>query len=260
MLVRPPREAAWRASSPVWRRLGRPTSGRRQPSRLDQGAAGCGECQVPDRTAPGPWSRRRRQPTAPRGSAYRPGALQSGKQPATAEAIRAQGADPDRAHWDHIAAMKAVPGRASLRHDDHPLAPAAATSGAAGRRGSYAPSPSPCSVNLPWTGLFPEYKDQRSGGFQPLRFVRQNSVVVLGVLTRKPPYLESMDDLQSLISAAPSSSTWISRRCPRSAASHPGSREASSRWTTSGPSFAWRLRRPSRSGRPVSRDRDLRHA
>jgi 5-methyltetrahydropteroyltriglutamate--homocysteine methyltransferase len=51
-------------------------------------------------------------------------------------------------------------------------------------------------------GFFLEYDDERSGGFEPLRFVPPGKMVVLGLVTTKRPELESSDDLKRRIDAA----------------------------------------------------------
>jgi 5-methyltetrahydropteroyltriglutamate--homocysteine methyltransferase len=51
-------------------------------------------------------------------------------------------------------------------------------------------------------GFFLEYDDERSGGFEPLRFVPQGKMVVLGLVTTKRPQLESKDDLKRRIDEA----------------------------------------------------------
>jgi 5-methyltetrahydropteroyltriglutamate--homocysteine methyltransferase len=51
-------------------------------------------------------------------------------------------------------------------------------------------------------GLFLEYDDERSGTFEPLRFVPDDQVVVLGLVTTKTPALESKDDLKRRIDEA----------------------------------------------------------
>ncbi|MGH3267396.1 MAG: 5-methyltetrahydropteroyltriglutamate--homocysteine S-methyltransferase [Trebonia sp.] len=51
-------------------------------------------------------------------------------------------------------------------------------------------------------GFFLEYDDERSGGFEPLRFVPPGKQVVLGLVTTKRPELESMDDLKRRIDEA----------------------------------------------------------
>ena len=51
-------------------------------------------------------------------------------------------------------------------------------------------------------GFFLEYDDERSGGFEPLRFVPRGKQVVLGLVTTKRPELESKDALKRRIDAA----------------------------------------------------------
>jgi 5-methyltetrahydropteroyltriglutamate--homocysteine methyltransferase len=51
-------------------------------------------------------------------------------------------------------------------------------------------------------GFFLEYDDARSGGFEPLRFVPKNKLVVLGLVTTKRPELESKDLLKRRIEEA----------------------------------------------------------
>lgn len=50
--------------------------------------------------------------------------------------------------------------------------------------------------------LLLEYDDERSGGFAPLRFVPDDKVVVLGLLTTKAPELESEDELRARVREA----------------------------------------------------------
>ena len=47
-----------------------------------------------------------------------------------------------------------------------------------------------------------EYDDQRSGGFEPLKHVPEDRVVVLGLVTSKKPALESEEELKGRISEA----------------------------------------------------------
>src|SRR5882724_10698388 len=56
--------------------------------------------------------------------------------------------------------------------------------------------------NLNVDGFFLEYDDERSGGFEPLRFVPKGKMVVLGLVTTKRPELESKDDLKRRIDEA----------------------------------------------------------
>jgi 5-methyltetrahydropteroyltriglutamate--homocysteine methyltransferase len=51
-------------------------------------------------------------------------------------------------------------------------------------------------------GFFLEYDDARSGGFEPLRFVPQEKLVVLGLVTTKRGELESKDELKRRIDEA----------------------------------------------------------
>jgi 5-methyltetrahydropteroyltriglutamate--homocysteine methyltransferase len=51
-------------------------------------------------------------------------------------------------------------------------------------------------------GFFLEYDDERSGGFEPLRFVPEGKQVVLGLVTTKRGQLESKDDLKRRIDQA----------------------------------------------------------
>jgi 5-methyltetrahydropteroyltriglutamate--homocysteine methyltransferase len=51
-------------------------------------------------------------------------------------------------------------------------------------------------------GFFLEFDDERSGGFEPLRFVPPGKQVVLGLVTTKRPELESKDDLKRRIDEA----------------------------------------------------------
>jgi 5-methyltetrahydropteroyltriglutamate--homocysteine methyltransferase len=51
-------------------------------------------------------------------------------------------------------------------------------------------------------GFFMEWDDERSGGFEPLRFVPKDKVVVLGLVTTKRGALESKDELKRRIEEA----------------------------------------------------------
>ena len=51
-------------------------------------------------------------------------------------------------------------------------------------------------------GFFLEYDDARSGGFEPLRFVPEGKLVVLGLVTTKRGELESKDELKRRIEEA----------------------------------------------------------
>lgn len=51
-------------------------------------------------------------------------------------------------------------------------------------------------------GFFLEYDDERSGGFEPLRFVPKDKIVVLGLVTTKRGELESKDALKTRLDEA----------------------------------------------------------
>ena len=51
-------------------------------------------------------------------------------------------------------------------------------------------------------GFFMEWDDARSGGFEPLRFVPKDKVVVLGLVTTKRGELEARDQLKRRIEEA----------------------------------------------------------
>jgi 5-methyltetrahydropteroyltriglutamate--homocysteine methyltransferase len=51
-------------------------------------------------------------------------------------------------------------------------------------------------------GFFLEYDDERSGGFEPLRFMPMDKLVVLGLVSSKRPELERGDDLKRRIEQA----------------------------------------------------------
>ena len=51
-------------------------------------------------------------------------------------------------------------------------------------------------------GFFLEFDDERSGGFEPLRYIPKGKKVVLGLVSSKLPQLESKDQLKRRIDAA----------------------------------------------------------
>ncbi len=51
-------------------------------------------------------------------------------------------------------------------------------------------------------GFFMEFDDARSGGFEPLRFVPKDKIVVLGLVSSKRAALESKDELKRRVDAA----------------------------------------------------------
>jgi 5-methyltetrahydropteroyltriglutamate--homocysteine methyltransferase len=68
--------------------------------------------------------------------------------------------------------------------------------------GSYEPIAEKAFSQLNVDRFLLEYDTQRAGGFEPLRFVPRNKMVVLGLISSKEPELESLDQLQRRIDEA----------------------------------------------------------
>ncbi len=68
--------------------------------------------------------------------------------------------------------------------------------------GSYEPIAEKAFSQLNVDRFLLEYDTERAGGFEPLRFVPRNKMVVLGVISSKEPELESLDQLQRRIDEA----------------------------------------------------------
>jgi 5-methyltetrahydropteroyltriglutamate--homocysteine methyltransferase len=122
--------------------------------------------------------------------------------PRQREHIGRLGEDPERLHLGYVDAMNRVvadrpPGitvavhlcRGNLR--SHWMA-----------EGSYEFVAEALFGGLQVDGFFLEYDDERSGGFEPLRFVPPGKVVVLGLVTTKRGVLESKADLRRRIDEA----------------------------------------------------------
>ena len=69
-------------------------------------------------------------------------------------------------------------------------------------KGGYEPVAEQLFGTVPVDRFLLEYDDERSGGFEPLRFVRPGATVVLGLVSSKTPVLESQDDLRRRIDEA----------------------------------------------------------
>jgi methionine synthase II (cobalamin-independent) len=69
-------------------------------------------------------------------------------------------------------------------------------------KGGYEPVAEQLFGTVPVDRFLLEYDDERSGGFEPLRFVRPGAVVVLGLVSSKTPVLESPDLLRRRIDEA----------------------------------------------------------
>ena len=68
--------------------------------------------------------------------------------------------------------------------------------------GSYAPIAERLFGSLPVDRFLLEFDDERSGGFEPLRYVPEGKVVVLGLVSTKTPHLEDLDELVARIDEA----------------------------------------------------------
>ena len=68
--------------------------------------------------------------------------------------------------------------------------------------GSYEHVAEALFTELDVDGFFLEYDDERSGGFEPLRFLPKGKMVVLGLVTTKSGRLETKDDLKRRIDLA----------------------------------------------------------
>jgi 5-methyltetrahydropteroyltriglutamate--homocysteine methyltransferase len=68
--------------------------------------------------------------------------------------------------------------------------------------GGYDPVAEAVFNELNVDGFFLDYDDERSGTFEPLRFVPKDKMVVLGLLTSKKGALENKDDIKRRIDAA----------------------------------------------------------
>lgn len=68
--------------------------------------------------------------------------------------------------------------------------------------GSYEPIAEPIFGSIKAQRIMLEYDDERSGDFEPLRHVPDDKVVVLGLVTTKSGYRESVDELCERIEAA----------------------------------------------------------
>jgi 5-methyltetrahydropteroyltriglutamate--homocysteine methyltransferase len=83
--------------------------------------------------------------------------------------------------------------------------------------GSYEPCAKQAFTRLHADRFLLEYDTERAGGFEPLRFMPKDKVVVLGLISSKEPALESMDTLQRRIEEAaryvPEENLAISPQC-----------------------------------------------
>jgi 5-methyltetrahydropteroyltriglutamate--homocysteine methyltransferase len=69
-------------------------------------------------------------------------------------------------------------------------------------QGGYEPVAEVMFANLDVDAYFMEFDSERAGGFEPLRFVPKDKVVVLGLITTKAPELEDKDFIKRRIDQA----------------------------------------------------------
>jgi 5-methyltetrahydropteroyltriglutamate--homocysteine methyltransferase len=122
--------------------------------------------------------------------------------PAQREHIRAIGGDPDHLHEIYIANVnRALEGRPrDLAVTTHLCRGNNQSMWAA--EGGYDFVAEALFNDLEVDGYFLEFDDERSGSFEPLRFVPKGKVVVLGLVTTKRPELEDKDMLKRRIEEA----------------------------------------------------------
>jgi 5-methyltetrahydropteroyltriglutamate--homocysteine methyltransferase len=116
--------------------------------------------------------------------------------------VAAQGADPEHLHEQYVANVNAaIAGRPEgMRVTTHMCRGNFRSSWAA--EGGYDFVAEVLFSQLDVDGFFLEYDDERSGGFEPLRFVPEDKQVVLGLVTTKTGELEDKDELKRRIDEA----------------------------------------------------------
>ena len=122
--------------------------------------------------------------------------------PKQRELVAAQGSDAEHQHEQYIRTINAaVADRPEgLRLTTHMCRGNYRSSWAA--EGGYDFVAEALFSELAVDGFFLEYDDERSGGFEPLRFVPPGKHVVLGLVTTKNGRLEDKDDLKRRIDEA----------------------------------------------------------
>ena len=122
--------------------------------------------------------------------------------PAQRQHVADIGGDPEHQHEAYIRRMnEALTGRpAGMRVTTHMCRGNFRSSWAA--EGSYEFVAEVLLNELDVDGFFMEFDDDRSGGFEPLRFLPKGKLVVLGLVTTKRGELEQKDELKRRIEEA----------------------------------------------------------
>ena len=122
--------------------------------------------------------------------------------PRQREYVASIGGDPERQHIEYIRHInEALAGRPpGMAVTTHMCRGNFRSSWAA--EGDYSFVAEPLFGELDVDGFFLEYDDERSGGFEPLRFLPPGKRVVLGLVTTKRGALEGKDDLKRRIEQA----------------------------------------------------------
>ncbi len=119
------------------------------------------------------------------------------------ERLRQNGVDPDKAFDESLAADRAS--LEGVRREGVTLGMHVCRGNSRSRwftEGGYDPIAEKLFGALPVDRFLLEYDTERSGGFEPLRFVPRGKTVVLGLVTTKEPQIESQDALVRRIDEA----------------------------------------------------------
>ena len=118
------------------------------------------------------------------------------------EYVASLGGDPDRQHLEYIAHInEALASRpAGMAVTTHMCRGNFRSSWVA--EGGYDFVAEALFNDLEVDGFFMEWDDERSGGFEPLRFLPPGKVVVLGLVTTKSGALEAKDDIKRRVEEA----------------------------------------------------------
>jgi 5-methyltetrahydropteroyltriglutamate--homocysteine methyltransferase len=121
--------------------------------------------------------------------------------PKNQERVRARGEDPQKLIDDYVGLMNAA---FADRPKDMTLCVhlCRGNSGHGQASGGYDPVAERLFQNLDFDGFFLEYDTERSGDFQPLRYVPKDRVVILGLISTKQKALEPIDELKRRVADA----------------------------------------------------------